>query len=103
MQVFTGLIQLLSLFINVPPKFLFLKQMMSLEIAVQTIEGLFYIYWLYHFKTIVNITPIRYFDWVITTPTMLINLICYLIFLEYKEKNISEQLTLFTILDKELL
>lgn len=101
MQVFTGLIQFLSLFINVPPKFLFLKQMMSLEIVVQTIEGLFYIYWLYNFKTIVNITPIRYFDWVITTPTMLINLICYLIFLEYKEKNMSEQLTLSTLLDKE--
>ena len=34
-----------------------------------------------------NITPTRYFDWAITTPTMLVNLIFYLIFL--KDNNIQ--------------
>jgi bacteriorhodopsin len=91
-QVITGIIELASLFINVPSKFSFLKQMMLLELFVQLIEGTFYLYWLYNFKSITNITPKRYFDWIITTPTMLINLIFYLIFLEYKDKNISENL-----------
>jgi len=80
-QVVTGIIEFITLFIKVPPKFLLLKQMMLLEVIVQFIEGSFYIYWFFNFTKIANITPSRYADWVLTTPTMLINLICYLIFL----------------------
>ena len=72
-----------------------------MEVFVQFIEGSFYVYWLYNFKTILNITPKRYFDWVITTPTMLINLIFYLIFLEYKDNNISEKLNFFKLFKEE--
>ena len=75
-----------------PVKFLLLKEMMLLELFVQLIEGSFYVYWLYDFKNILNITPKRYFDWVITTPTMLINLIFYLIFLQYKDNNTNDNL-----------
>ena len=100
-QLITGFIELASLFINVPSKFSFLKQMMLLEIFVKLIEGTFYIYWLYHFKSISNITPKRYFDWVITTPTMLINLIFYLIFLKHKNDNTSNKLNFFTLFKKE--
>jgi len=100
-QVTTGIIEIISLFIQVPNKFSFLKEMLLLEVFVQIIEGSFYIYWLYNFKNILNITPKRYFDWVITTPTMLINLIFYLIFLEYKEKNISDTLSFFNLFIKE--
>jgi hypothetical protein len=100
-QVITGIIEFVSLFIKVPLKFSFLKQMMLMEVFVQFIEGSFYVYWLYNFKTILNITPKRYFDWVITTPTMLINLIFYLIFLEYKDNNISEKLNFFKLFKEE--
>jgi hypothetical protein len=100
-QVITGIIQVITIFINVPRKFLFLKEMLMLEIFVQLIEGLFYIYWLFNFKNISNITPQRYFDWVITTPTMLLNLIFYLIFLQYNDKNVSEQLNIVTLYTKE--
>jgi bacteriorhodopsin len=65
------------------------------------IEGLFYVYWLYNFKNILNITPKRYFDWIITTPTMLINLIFYLIFLEYKDNNRSDKLNFFKLFKEE--
>ena len=88
-QLITGIIEVLSLLIKVPPKLLLLKQMMMLEVAVQVIEGSFYLYWFYHFTKITNITPSRYADWVITTPTMLINLIFYLIFLKHSEKNLT--------------
>jgi hypothetical protein len=100
-QVITGIIEIISLFIKVPLRFSFLKQLMLLEIFVQFIEGFFYIYWLYNFKNILNITPKRYFDWIITTPTMLINLIFYLIFLKHEDNNTSNKLNFFKLFNKE--
>jgi len=100
-QIITGIIELFSLFVKLPLKFAFLKQMMLMEVFVQVIEGSFYMYWLLNFKKIVNITPNRYIDWVITTPTMLINLIFYLIFLKYKEDNISDRLNFFELFKSE--
>jgi len=96
-QFTTGIIQILSMFIAVPVKFLFLKQLMVLEIVVQCIEGLFYMYWWYNFKKISNITPKRYLDWSITTPTMLINLMFYLIFLQRE----NDELDFFELFKKE--
>jgi bacteriorhodopsin len=97
-QVITGLIEVSALFIPVSAPYVFLKQMMVLELAVQIIEGTFYTYWLYNFKNIKNVTPTRYIDWSITTPTMLINLIMYLNFLRYK----NTQLDFFQVFNKEL-
>jgi hypothetical protein len=88
-QIITGLVELSALFIPVPAPYVFLKQMMLLELSIQIIEGSFYAYWLYNFKTIQNVTPTRYYDWGITTPTMLINLIMYLIFLKDKDKQLD--------------
>ena len=96
-QVITGIIEIITVFINVPRNFLILKQMMMMEICVQFIEGSFYIYWLYNFKNILNITPKRYFDWVITTPTMLINLIFYLIFLKNKDNIVGYELNFINL------
>ena len=100
-QIFTGIIEIFSLFIKVPSKFLFLKQMLLLEVVVQFIEGLFYIYWLCNFNNILNITPKRYFDWILTTPTMLVTLIFYLIFLKYKDENKSHELHFFELFNTE--
>ena len=100
-QVITGIIEIITLFIKVPPKFVFLQQMMLLEVIVQFIEGSFYMYWLYNFNNILNITPSRYVDWVITTPTMLVNLIFYLFFLQYKDNNISDKLHFFELFNQE--
>jgi hypothetical protein len=98
-QVITGIIEIFFLFTKVSAKVLFLKQLLLLEVIVQFIEGFFYVYWFYNFKKIVNITPSRYFDWVLTTPTMLITLIFYLIYLNYKDK--SYQLNFFDLFNKE--
>ena len=100
-QVITGIIEINTLFIKVPIEFSFLKQMMMMEVFVQFIEGAFYIYWLLNFKNILNVTPKRYFDWVITTPTMLINLIFYLIFLEHKNNNTSDKLNFIELFKQE--
>ena len=100
-QVITGFIEILSLIIKVPTQFLFLQQLLLLEVIVQFIEGFFYLYWLFNFNKILNITPKRYFDWIITTPTMLINLIFYLIYLQYKDNNNSEKLHFFELFNQE--
>jgi hypothetical protein len=100
-QLISGMIEIIALFLKVPSKFLFLQQMLLLEVIVQVIEGFFYMYWFYNFKTILNITPKRYFDWAITTPTMLLTLIFYLIYLKYKESNISYNLNFFELFNQE--
>jgi bacteriorhodopsin len=75
--------------------------MLALELIVQFIEGSFYVNWLYNFNNILNITPKRYFDWAFTTPTMLISLIFYLIFLKYKDTDISYKLNFFELFNQE--
>ena len=95
-QVITGIIEFSTIFLKVPVEYNFLKQMMILELIVQVIEGSFYIYWFFHFKSISNITPSRYMDWFVTTPTMLVNLIMYLVFLSSKEP-----LDFFTVFQEE--
>jgi hypothetical protein len=100
-QAITGIVELFFLFIKVPSNFNLLKQMLTLELIVQFIEGSFYLHWLYNFNNILNITPKRYFDWAFTTPTMLITLIFYLIFLKYKDADISYKLNFFELFNQE--
>ena len=64
------------------------------ELVVQFFEGMFYFWLAYNFTKVLNVTPKRYIDWVITTPTMLITLMMYLIYLD--NKTIS--LDFFTLL-----
>jgi hypothetical protein len=88
-QFITGLFEIGTLFIHVKPQIVIIKQLMVLEVIVQIIEGLFYLWLLFHFSTVSNVTPKRYVDWSITTPTMLITLIIYLIYLDYKERGLD--------------
>ena len=86
-QIISGIIEVSTgLFAPVSPEFNIIKQLLFLEIAVQAIEGLFYVWLLYNFTSVTNVTPKRYIDWAITTPTMLITLMFYLLFLEKREK-----------------
>jgi len=87
-QIITGIIEIITgLFINVSPEYKIIKQLLYLEIFVQFIEGLFYFWLLYNINTVFNVTPKRYIDWFITTPTMLVTLIFYLTYLNYRENN----------------
>jgi bacteriorhodopsin len=96
-QIVTGVVEIATLFVKIPSQFILIQQLLILEVTVQFIEGLFYFYWLYNFKNIVNITPNRYIDWVITTPTMLLTLVLYLIFLGYREKNSNVKPEFFSL------
>lgn len=99
-QVITGILELFSLFVKVPTEYLLIRQLLIMELFVQFIEGLFYAWLVYNFNQVSNVTPKRYIDWAITTPTMLITLIFYLIYLHHKERNTTKQLKFFDLLMK---
>jgi len=71
----------------VSPAFYIVKHLLLLEFMVQLLEGGFYVWLVSHFHRIDNITKYRYWDWVITTPTMLISLSFYLLFLKNQQEN----------------
>ena len=88
-QFVTGIIDVYALNLTIPPSFTLLHDLLFMELIVQVIEFSFYIWMVYKFSTIKNITPIRYYDWMITTPTMLITFMFYLKFLSNQEQNIK--------------
>ena len=89
-QVVTELIMIVAYFyvfsVDTTTYVNILKELLIAELFVQTIEAIFYIWMVYNISKVKNITIFRYYDWMITTPTMLITLIFYLIFLRYVEK-----------------
>ena len=86
-QVISAVIQFFPMFMSVPPAYMILKQLLVLENIVQVIQGSFYAWLFFNIQNVTNITAKRYMDWVITTPIMLISLICYMIFLRGNGEN----------------
>jgi hypothetical protein len=102
-QIITGIIEIGAFFIKVPTAYFLIRQLLILELIVQFIEGSFYFWLAYNFTKVLNVTPKRYIDWIITTPTMLITLMLYLIYLNKIEENKIEEnktneLDFFTLL-----
>ena len=98
-QFVTGILEIGTLFVKVDTPYMIIKQLLFLEVSVQIVEGLFYVWLLFNFNEVSNVTPKRYIDWFITTPTMLITLITYLIFLKHIERgDDTSNLTLFNVL-----
>jgi hypothetical protein len=69
-----------------------------MDVIVQLIEGMFYLWLVFNLNSVTNITPKRYIDWVITTPTMLVTLIFYLIYLNNKDNIANINLSFFDLL-----
>jgi hypothetical protein len=97
-QIITGIIEVGAFFVKVPTVYSLIKQLLIIELLVQFFEGMFYVWLVYNATKVLNITPKRYLDWVITTPSMLITLMVYLIFLNKKVENKTNDLDFFTIL-----
>jgi hypothetical protein len=89
-QILIVILSIGGLIIKLKPKDIILKEILFLETIVQVIEFSFYIWLITNFSKIkVNVSLIRYFDWFITTPTMLFSLICFCIYQKYEKSNIS--------------
>jgi bacteriorhodopsin len=77
-QVIAGIINLWGLHINIDDNKKIFKDLLNVELFIQKIELVFYIWMANNLNIIQNITPYRYLDWIITTPTMLITLMTFL-------------------------
>ena len=97
-QIITGIIDIGAFFVKVPSIYVLIKQLLIIELVVQFFEGMFYFWLAYNSNKDSNVTPKRYIDWVITTPSMLITLMIYLIYLTKKAANKTNELDMFTIL-----
>ena len=88
-QLITGIITLYGLLITLEEKHNILKGILGLETLVQFVELSFYIWIAYASVKLPNMTPRRYVDWMITTPTMLVSTI---MFMKYEEKRVEDKL-----------
>ena len=77
-QIITSIINLWGLNINVDDNKKIFKDLLNVELFIQNIELVFYIWMANNLSIIQNITPYRYLDWIITTPSMLITLMAFL-------------------------
>ena len=55
-QALIAIFDIIILTLKVPSKVYIIKQLLTLEVIVQIVEGSFYLHWLYNFKNIPNIT-----------------------------------------------
>lgn len=97
-QVITGVFDFYVIKLNIPSNLLIIKEVLIMELIVQLIEGIFYIWLAFNITTVANITPHRYYDWYLTTPTMLVSLCIYLVYLQNEENNIETTDSFFTII-----
>ena len=79
-QIITTLVSMDGLTYDLNDKDKILKDILILETIVQIVEAIFYVWVVAALKDINLMTPRRYIDWFITTPTMLLSTI---IFMEY--------------------
>ena len=84
-QLIVGLTSVSSLTLKLPDKDLILKDILILETIVQIIEFLWY-YFVIQKLHQNDMAKNRYYDWVITTPIMLITIYSYLLYEEQLEK-----------------
>lgn len=77
-QVITGIIDIFGINIPIPETKRIFKDLLKVELGVQVVELIFYVWMVRNLTKVSNITQYRYFDWLVTTPTMLITLMAYL-------------------------
>jgi hypothetical protein len=99
-QVITGIVGLQGLFINLTDKHKILKNVLTLEMIVQGIELFVYIYFLRSMTTtsLDKMAEVRYFDWFISTPVMLLTTIIFYKYEEHIENNIEKNLEFWDFL-----
>jgi hypothetical protein len=85
-QIAVGLIDLFALTVNVPEKHMILKDILVLETIVQAIETSWYVFVIQYLPQ-EDMAINRYYDWLFSTPLMLVSLFCYLLYEEQMEVN----------------
>lgn len=103
-QLITGILGMIGIFIPLKKEDRILTHIIVMETIVQFIEFIFYLWLVFSIAArSVNVTAIRYFDWFITTPIMLITTILYFSYNSdnKKFKNEEGNITLISIFKKD--
>ena len=93
-QIIICIICSYGLTFKLQPKDQILNELLILETVVQIVELLFYVGLVYSFtKVKSNVSILRYYDWFLTTPTMLFTLIAFMVYKneQYSHKNTGEE------------
>lgn len=91
-QLLTGFVDIHALAKPVPREHHILKPMLLIEVIVQCIELVFYMWFIVSAVRVGNMAAVRYYDWIITTPTMLFTTILFMKYKEYIEADKTEEL-----------
>ncbi len=91
-QGITTIISASGLFINLAEKDKILNTLLKLETLVQIVEASFYILVTKYLKSLDlnSISKLRYADWVLTTPMMLLSTVVYMIYNTNKPASLME-------------
>jgi len=90
-QFITGVISLYGIFIPLPFKDRILREILILETIVQVIEFIFYVWLVVSFYKInYDVTYVRYFDWFLTTPVMILSTIYFFEYITYESTSILD-------------
>ena len=103
-QLITGIVSIYGIFIPLLKKDIILRDIIIMETVVQFIEFIFYLWLVFSIAAkSVNVTAIRYIDWFITTPIMLITTMLYFAYNSNKEEFKNEEgiITLQSIFKKD--
>lgn len=90
MQLLTGILPIPALFVKTSKGDQVLKDVLKVETLVQFVEGLFYIMVVFFAINISSLATYRYFDWVITTPFMLLSTMIFMEWSNHKLMNSNE-------------
>lgn len=88
-QQLSLLINFIGLSVTLPEQHLIIQDLLIIEIVVQIIELVFYLLFLKDLATtnVTDMAKTRYYDWIITTPSMLLTSIVYFEYLSTIESN----------------
>jgi hypothetical protein len=90
-QILTGIFDLHVLSMKYNKSVSLIKNLLWIEVLVQIIEGTFYVWLVMNFSKIGNVTKYRYYDWIITTPSMLFTYCMFLYYINTKDKTSETQ------------
>jgi hypothetical protein len=96
-QVLTLLLNVFAFFVPLDKWDFALKQILGLETLVQIVELLFYTWYRGELvEKLYDVTQFRYYDWFVTTPTMLFSTASYYGYLDSKERPTTQPFDLGT-------
>ena len=97
-QFASTIVSSIGFFYKIDEKHYILNEILIIDLIVQLIQGIFYMYIYYSLKTMSKntITSHRYVDWVLTTPIMLLSTV---LFMEYESNTDKKILAKNVIID----